>query len=122
MAAPWDSPHPWGPRIKVVHPKPTATREEREMHVKRARAAIESSSAEGALACFTDESKRIQSNCRRTGAGYVIYGRGKEVFSDRVGLGPRADVFDAEMLGLALAAQKACALAIESPIDTIRFF
>ncbi|KAG9126385.1 hypothetical protein FRC07_003632 [Ceratobasidium sp. 392] len=122
MAAPWDSPHPWGPRIKVVHPKPTATREEREMHVKRARAAIESSNVEGALACFTDGSKRIQSNCRRTGAGYVIYGRGKEVFSGRVGLGPRADVFDAEMLGLALAAQKACALAIESPIDTIRFF
>ncbi|KAG9125840.1 hypothetical protein FRC07_005990 [Ceratobasidium sp. 392] len=110
------------PHPGIHHTPPTATREEREMHIKLARAAIDSSKAEGALACFTDGSKRLQSGCRRTGAGFVIYGRGEEVLSGRVGLGPRADVFDAEMLGLALAAQKACALAIESPIDTIKFF
>lgn len=56
------------------------------------------------------------------GAGYIVDKLGKEVVSGRASLGPRADVFDAETLALALAAQKACNLAISSPHPTVRFF
>jgi ribonuclease HI len=58
----------------------------------------------------------------RDGAGYCIFHNNQEISSRNIGLGPRADIFDAEMLGLALGATESVRLARASNTRTLVFF
>ncbi|KAJ7637832.1 hypothetical protein B0H17DRAFT_894633, partial [Mycena rosella] len=58
-----------------------------------------------------------------TGAGVVIYYEAQEVHTQSIGLGKRAEVYDAELMGLYLGACKAVALAeMNEDIAHILFF
>lgn len=57
-----------------------------------------------ALSYFMDSSKCKQLGCCKVGTRLVIDKSGKELLFDHVGLGPRVDVFNMEMLVLVLVA------------------
>ncbi|KAG9087494.1 hypothetical protein FRC06_002515, partial [Ceratobasidium sp. 370] len=123
LDAPWERPHPFGNRIAVTCPPASCTRDERKAYVRQVQERIwVLDRTPGALACFTDGSKRIVKGCRKVGAGFCILRQGKEIRTGRQSLGPRSDIFDAEMFALALAAKQACALAAESNIPSVDFF
>ncbi|KAG9074172.1 hypothetical protein FRC06_010886, partial [Ceratobasidium sp. 370] len=55
-------------------------------------------------------SKRVTNGCRKVGVGYSIIHQNDEIIAGRRSLGPRSDIFDAEMFALALAAHQAACL------------
>ena len=69
------------------------------------------------LLVYCDGSRmRCKEGCKkRTGFGPVGYYMGRKVFSLSVGLGPRATVYDAELLALAHASSKAEAFVLGKP-------
>ncbi|QRW06896.1 Reverse transcriptase from mobile element jockey protein [Ceratobasidium sp. AG-Ba] len=107
LAAPWESPHPWLHRLKVTLPDPRGGREERNEYIAKAKNRISSAEEDGSLLCYSDGSKRITNGSRRVGAGFLIIRSGQEVSQGKLSLGPRADVFDAEMMALAISAKRA---------------
>lgn len=112
LVAPWKHPHPWDSRLIITYPPHTATKEERKAHVLLAEGRIRSSGANASIVSFTDGSKRIALGCRKVGAGVCILRDGIEIAADRLSLGPRSDVFDAEMAALAMAATRAESLVV----------
>ncbi|KAG9091012.1 hypothetical protein FRC06_000748, partial [Ceratobasidium sp. 370] len=88
---------------------------ERKAHVAYVRAHSETSGQSGnTLAIFTDGSKRVSEGCRKVGLGYTIIHQDTEIVTGCRSLGPRSDVFDAEMFALALAAAQAIRTAPQS--------
>lgn len=59
------------------------------------------------LYLYTDSSKINKSGFYRVGAATVAYFQGNEIETGKMGLGGHAEVFDAEMAALSLAASKA---------------
>jgi ribonuclease HI len=56
------------------------------------------------------------------GAGVVAYHLEREAFKCRIGLGTQAEVYDAEMAGLARAAQESIRFAAEHNVQHIHIF
>ncbi|KAG8713231.1 hypothetical protein FRC08_013528 [Ceratobasidium sp. 394] len=123
LAAPWDHPHPFGSRIAVSCPPANCTRDERKGYVRAVSERIHSDYQSGSvLACYTDGSKRIVNGCRKVGVGFCILRKKEEVQAAKRSIGPRADIYDAEMSALALAAHAACTLATQSSTHEIHFY
>ncbi|QRV91224.1 Reverse transcriptase from mobile element jockey protein [Ceratobasidium sp. AG-Ba] len=114
LAAPWESPHPWSRRLNIAIPDPRGGSEERDKHVAEAKDRISSAEEDGSLLCYGDGSKRIINGSRRVGAGFLITRSGREVSRGKLSLGPRADVFDAEMMALAISAKRAAYMVSQS--------
>lgn len=75
------------------------------------------------LYLYSDGSKIQKSGFFRVGAATVAYLLGNEIETGKLGLGGHAEVFDAEMAALALAASKASDLLRDFPtITKIAFF
>ncbi|QRV72111.1 muscle M-line assembly protein unc-89 [Ceratobasidium sp. AG-Ba] len=106
LAALWEAPHPWLHRLKIALPKPRGDREERNNYLTKARNQITSAEEDGSLLCYDNGSKRITNGSRRVGAGFLIIWSGREVSRGKLSLGPHADVFDAGMMALAIAAKR----------------
>ncbi|KAJ6484437.1 hypothetical protein C8R47DRAFT_920029, partial [Mycena vitilis] len=70
------------------------------------------------LMVYSDGSLLQQGAKRSVGAGLVGYWLGEEVFTKKIGMGPKAEVYDAEMQGLAQAAQDASTFIVEKPCVT----
>ena len=67
------------------------------------------------LYIYTDGSLLKRSGFQRTGAGTVGYHNGNEVFHLQMGLGGHAEIFDAELAGLMMAAHRATAYTQHHP-------
>ncbi|KAH7325518.1 hypothetical protein B0J17DRAFT_581414, partial [Rhizoctonia solani] len=96
LVEPWNHPHPWGSRLKS-----TFLRDSRKELPQQIRRQIATLSTNDSIVCFTDGSKRVTNGCRKVGLGYSIQHRGAEIHHSSANLGPRFEVFDAEMLALA---------------------
>lgn len=59
--------------------------------------------------------------CQKVGVGYSVNWKGKELCSGKVNIGPRAEVYDTEMLGIALVAREAVQQAIQLDAQHISF-
>jgi len=59
---------------------------------------------------------------KQTGYGIMGYYMGREVFTQSVGLGPRATVYDTELFALAHASSKASAFVLDKPHISEVFF
>lgn len=112
LEAPWGLPHPFGNRISTLYPSSSlvtsSDAQARKQYVAVAREHISALNlVQDALLCYTDGSLRHSVGGRKVGSAYLIERKGREVSTGMRGLGPRSEVFDAEMLALALAADNA---------------
>ncbi|KAF5350420.1 hypothetical protein D9758_012444 [Tetrapyrgos nigripes] len=64
---------------------------------------------------YTDGSKRPVHGISRSGAGLVAYNSGVERFTHQIGLGSRAEIYDAEIIALSYAAGLTKAFTDENP-------
>lgn len=119
LSAPWEHPHPFGRRLVSSLPASSATRDERKVFVNETRRRIDASATDGGILCYTGGSKSVVQGCRRVGAGFVIERSGLEAQVGRAGLGPGSEVFDAEMVALALAAQAVRRMVLDPPPPSI---
>lgn len=72
---------------------------------------------------YTDGSMVKKKGFPQVGAGAVGYHEGREVFVGRMGMGGRAEVYDAEMAGLKMGASLAVKYIANHPeISTIHYF
>ncbi|KAJ1300689.1 hypothetical protein OPQ81_002336 [Rhizoctonia solani] len=122
LTAPWEHPHPWGPRLKVYIPPRTSSRSARKELAKKLRRQIAALATDGSIIGFTDGSKRVSNGCRKVGLGFTIHHQGVEIDYNCANLGPRFEVFDAEMLALALALKKATSHARRLEAHSIVLF
>ncbi|KAJ1299407.1 hypothetical protein OPQ81_011087 [Rhizoctonia solani] len=122
LTAPWEHPHPWGPRLKVYIPPRTSSRSARKELAKKLRRQIAALATDGSIVGFTDSSKRVSNGCRKVGLGFTIHHQGVEIDYNCANLGPRFEVFDAEMLALALALKKATSHARRLEAHSIVLF
>lgn len=122
LIAPWEGPHPWNSRLKIRHPRSNASRDERKFYLEETRARIAALATNGSIVCYSDGSKRKINGHNQVGAGFAIEQAGREIDSGRIGLGRKAEVFDTEMLALAMGARKSCAAAVRSQCNSITFF
>ena len=67
---------------------------------------------------YTDGSVQRVHGMRRTGAGYAVYHRGREMVARSVGLGAKAVEYDGELAGMVLSAKAATNLAWDNPGTT----
>ena len=67
---------------------------------------------------YTDGSVQRVHGMRRTGAGYAVYHRGREMVARSVGLGAKAVEYDGELAGMVLSAKAATNLARDNPGTT----
>ncbi|CAA7267947.1 unnamed protein product [Cyclocybe aegerita] len=75
------------------------------------------------LLVYSDGSLIKKSGFSRTGAAAVVYHEGREINSEKMGIGERAEVYDAEMAGLMMGARMAVKYARSHPqINNIYFF
>ncbi|KAJ1304840.1 hypothetical protein OPQ81_005974 [Rhizoctonia solani] len=122
LTAPWEHPHPWGPRLKVYIPPRTSSRSARKELAKKLRRQIAALATDGSIVGFTDGSKRVSNGCWKVGLGFTIHHQGIEIDYNCANLGPRFEVFDAEMLALALALKKATSHARRLEAHSIVLF
>ncbi|KAJ1309299.1 hypothetical protein OPQ81_004961 [Rhizoctonia solani] len=87
-----------------------------------ARCRIVSCTRDDTLVGFSDGSKQVSRGTRRVGIGYSITRNGKETKAFKGGIGPRSEIFDAEMLGIALAMKECNLFARNHHIKHIRLF
>ncbi|KAF8749018.1 Reverse transcriptase (RNA-dependent DNA polymerase) [Rhizoctonia solani] len=76
----------------------------------------------GTLIGFSDGSKEVRSGVRKVGVGYSVQWKKSEIAKFSGGIGPRADIFDAEMLALALIARRCVRFAKSHNIHKIHVF
>ncbi|KAF8760808.1 Reverse transcriptase (RNA-dependent DNA polymerase) [Rhizoctonia solani] len=76
----------------------------------------------GSIVCFTDGSKWESPEGPKVGAGFVVYHKGVLITELSKGIGPRFEVFDAEMIALAEAASCAVSKASSLGSHHIIFF
>jgi len=75
------------------------------------------------LLLYSDGSQVMEDGRRLTGAAFVAFKSGLEVFSSTIGLGETAEVYDAEMEALASAAEAALRyVSVHSDIHHLHFF
>ncbi|KAF8753679.1 Reverse transcriptase (RNA-dependent DNA polymerase) [Rhizoctonia solani] len=77
---------------------------------------------EGTLIGFSDGSKEVRLGVRKVGVGYSIVWKKEEVAKFSGGIGPCADIFDAEMLALALIVRRCTQFAKSHNILRIHIF
>ncbi|KAG8728338.1 hypothetical protein FRC10_005060 [Ceratobasidium sp. 414] len=122
LTTPWEHPHPWGTRLQTCLPEPGASAPEKKARITLIkRKVVQASHAPQTMAVFTDGSKRIKKGCRKVGAGYSIVHRDTELTKGHRSLGPRSDIYNAEIFALALAATQAVRTAPPS-VEKISFF
>ncbi|KAL5638653.1 hypothetical protein ACGC1H_003121 [Rhizoctonia solani] len=119
---PWTPENPYPERLTLIshsHGKASAPQAEIAQNANRL---IDALAHEGTLIGFSDGSQKDVAGLRRVGLGYSITWKGQEIESSSRGIGPKADNYDAEMLGIALLAQKCVAIARERNICKIHLF
>ncbi|CCO36540.1 putative RNA-directed DNA polymerase from transposon BS [Rhizoctonia solani AG-1 IB] len=119
---PWVPENPFADRLTLSLPPGGTSKEQRVKIAENANRLIDALAHEGTLVGFSDGSKNVLSGVRKVGVGYSIVWRSSEVARFSGGIGPRADVFDAEMLGLALAARRSVRFAKSHNIRKIHLF
>ncbi|CCO36668.1 hypothetical protein BN14_10810 [Rhizoctonia solani AG-1 IB] len=105
LVAPWEHPHPWGPRLRSFTPS-RLSKKPRKKLAEEIRRQIAALATDGSIVCFSDGSKCV----------------GVEAASHSANLGPRFEVFDAEMMAIALATRAAIELAHTTQSHTIVVF
>ena len=103
LEAPW---HRVDDRVKVRVPKTSPGKSQKKHWAKRHKHLIRQieTKPEG-LVVYTDGSLRHEHGIRLTGAGIVAFCKGEVIFQGRMALGGGAEVYDAEMEGLARGAE-----------------
>ncbi|KAF8593528.1 hypothetical protein BDV93DRAFT_410789, partial [Ceratobasidium sp. AG-I] len=108
LAPPWEHPHPWGERLQVlIDPGLRKGKRSSASHKAAVQEAVDRNvmlSKSDALLCYSDGSLRYSQDARRVGAAFTVQQNGSDLKIGRLGLGPRNEVYDAEMLGLAMGA------------------
>jgi ribonuclease HI len=125
---PWEPLNPWGERLVLnIDPGLLGVKRGTDSHKANIKAAIARNAElaqSDALLCYTDGSLRVTRGARRVGAAFTVQQRGVDVKIGRFGLGPRSEVFDAEMLGLLLGANAIRDIINSSPAPPlhVRFY
>ena len=109
IAPPWRrTARLYGQRLTITGaPKEAKKAKEAEKHNERIQAMGED---ETRIMVYSDGSQREDTRGEEgkvVGWGIVGYRRGEEIFTDRGGLGQKAEVYDAELVGIAQAAKNA---------------
>ncbi|QRW18463.1 ribonuclease H-like protein [Rhizoctonia solani] len=71
---------------------------------------------------YSDGHAAVSNGIRKVGVGYVIRAGKRTLSSSSVGIGPRANIYDAEMLGILLAFMKAKQIAENQGYRKIRIY
>ncbi|QRW16875.1 aldehyde dehydrogenase family protein [Rhizoctonia solani] len=71
---------------------------------------------------YSDGHAAVSNGIRKVGVGYVIRAGKRTMSSSSVGIGPRANIYDAEMLGILLAFMKAKQIAENQGYRKIRVY
>lgn len=123
---PWSYPHGWGDRLQVVIDPSLGNKgmsKAARTAASKVEIALNSALARtNSILCYSDGSLRTSRGERRVGAAWSIQRNGREVKFGRFGLGPKSEIYDAEMLGMAYAATAVRELAISNAPDHIRFY
>ncbi|QRV95516.1 Reverse transcriptase from mobile element jockey protein [Ceratobasidium sp. AG-Ba] len=115
LAPPWELPHPWPNRLDVLAPPADASLEERQEYLVAAKARLHSANTDGTILAYSDGSKRVFRGVRKVGSGFTVHRFGEEISTGMLSLGPRTDVYDAEMMALAISAKRVAHL-VNHPI------
>ncbi|KZV79120.1 hypothetical protein EXIGLDRAFT_593265, partial [Exidia glandulosa HHB12029] len=109
LAAPWRrTAAEYGDRFTVSNKKRTETKEDA---AKAHKARLPSVTNPATIIAYTDGSQRDERGTTSVGAGVVLYHNGERVRALRAGLGHHAEVYDAEVSALQIAAMAAKAYA-----------
>ncbi|CEL53167.1 hypothetical protein RSOLAG1IB_11299 [Rhizoctonia solani AG-1 IB] len=119
---PWVPDNPFADRLTLALPPGGTSKEQRVKIAENANRLINALTHKGTLVGFLDGSKGVHSGVCKVGVGYSIVWRSLEVARFSGGIGPRAGVFDAEMIGLALAARRSARFAKTHNIWKIHLF
>ncbi|KAJ1301862.1 hypothetical protein OPQ81_009089 [Rhizoctonia solani] len=79
-------------------------------------------SSSTSLVGFSDGHMSVVRGCRKVGVGYVITRHMQTIHRFSAGIGPRASIFDAEMLGLASCIKRATQTAALQEINHIHIY
>ncbi|QRW27053.1 Reverse transcriptase (RNA-dependent DNA polymerase) [Rhizoctonia solani] len=71
---------------------------------------------------YSDGHAAVSNGIRKVGVGYVIRAGKRTLSSSSIGIGPRANIYDAEMLGILLAFMKAKQIAENQGYRKIRIY
>jgi ribonuclease HI len=74
------------------------------------------------LLVYSDGSTQWVGQEEKAGAGWASYHRGREVFWGLEGMGPKAEVYDAEMLALLRAISRAIRFAQDTQVTRLHFY
>ncbi|CCO32932.1 hypothetical protein BN14_06996 [Rhizoctonia solani AG-1 IB] len=107
LKPPWSLENPFADRLTLSLPPGGTLKEQRVKIAENANRLIDALAHKGTLVGFSDSLKNVLSGVCKVGVGYSIVWRNTEVAKFSGGIGPGADIFDAEMIGLALAARRA---------------
>lgn len=121
---PW---HRVDQRVSITVPPNKAGKSVKKQWASRHRQLLKDISKDaGEVRVYTDGSLRHVRGVRYTGAGFVAYREDEAMFSDKFALGPCAEVYDAEMEGLAGGAERLRVWMESLPQDhgirRVRFF
>lgn len=120
-AAPWRrAAAEYNGRFTIANKKPTVKKDEA---AKAHKARLPSLTNPATIIAYTDGSQKDDRGTTRVGAGVVLYHNGTRVRALRAGLGQRAEVYDAEMAALQIAAAAATTYAEQHrEVKSIVFF
>ncbi|KAJ1299298.1 hypothetical protein OPQ81_005351 [Rhizoctonia solani] len=114
--------NPYQTRLTLT-PSPPEYREKTKVEMAEiAHCRIASCARDDTLVGFSDGSKQVHLGACRVGVGYSITRNGLETKAFKGGLGPRSEIFDAEMLGIALVMKECNSFAQTHPIRHIQIF
>lgn len=117
---------PWANTVGTYCGRLTITDKQRGGKKEAAKAHIQTArnlqSEDKHLLVYSDGSKQSVGEEERAGAGWAGYHRGREVFWGQEGMGPKAEVYDAEMLALLQAISQAICFAQDSQVTHLYFF
>ena len=100
-AAPWRrTHHEFGPRFSI---RPKTTGLTKDEAAKAHRHNLANLTNAETVVCYADGSMLDRDGYMRVGAGYIMYHAGRTVRELSVGLGGKAEVYDAELTGLRMA-------------------
>ncbi|KAF8749671.1 Reverse transcriptase (RNA-dependent DNA polymerase) [Rhizoctonia solani] len=119
---PWVPENPFPGRLQFAFPPAGSPKDRRAKIAENANRLIDALAHEGTLIGFSDGSKEVRSGVRKVGVGYSIVWKKEEVAKFSGGIGPRADIFDAEMLALALIVRRCTRFAKSHNILRIHIF
>ncbi|KAF8753638.1 Reverse transcriptase (RNA-dependent DNA polymerase) [Rhizoctonia solani] len=109
-------------KFRYAHSPGGSSKNCQEKIAENANRLIDALAHKGTLVGFSDGLKEVQAGVRKVGIGYSVQWKKSEVAKFSGGIGPCANIFDAEMLALALIAQRCVRFARSHNIQKIHVF